>query len=56
MMDTVPSPGGDPRPSLVVRFIRLFWLSKQPIPPEGTPERAAYDALQESAANLGGSA
>ena len=33
----------------VVRFIRLFWLPKQPVPPKGTRQRAEYDALQIAA-------
>jgi hypothetical protein len=36
------------RPSRLVRFVRLFWLPTQSVPPEGTRERVEYDALQRS--------
>jgi hypothetical protein len=29
-----------------MRVVRLFWLPRRPVPPEGTPERTEYDALQ----------
>jgi hypothetical protein len=32
-----------------MRLIRLFWLPERPVPPEGTPERAEYEALQNAA-------
>jgi hypothetical protein len=35
------------RPGVLRRFIRLIWLPKQPAPPDGTPERAAYDARRK---------
>jgi hypothetical protein len=29
-----------------MRIVRVFWLPKRPVPPEGTPERVEYDAMQ----------
>jgi hypothetical protein len=40
-------------PSRLTRIIRVFWLPTQPVPPEGTPERLAYDALQKAARESG---
>jgi hypothetical protein len=46
------NPWGEPPPSPLMRFIQIWWLPKPVPPPEGTPERAAFDEQQKLAREL----